>query len=330
MSDIVTENNVVSEAQHLLKNTREMLNEEKWTRAALSNYSTNQFKEFDLILKDAKKLNVIDEIKKDCDEHLIHSKNSIIALFISGMIALSRQIIDDAAIVNLVRIFSDNHKWAIVKYLCDRILEYGESKFALHTLISYYKNENNEESMYGVMERLVKVDYEEADLAKTMAEYHEKKGNDEAAIDYYKKALNRYIGKGTYANIKEIWEKLLNKCLGEIDYFFNVQKKVAKMISEDKAVDLLKLLYNAYKVKNIDIDISINILKIILRYDERDYPSRKEIVECFRKKFKDHSQLEDYIRVSNLSQSYRNVHQALSDFEKHIAFDKGNVFFKIT
>ncbi|MCL2761901.1 MAG: transcription elongation factor GreA [Treponema sp.] len=316
------------ESLPLLKNVREMLNEEKWTRAALSNYSTNQFKDFDALLKEAKELRVIDEMKKDCDEHLSHSKNSIIALYLSGMVALSRQIIDDSAMINLVTLFADNHKWTIVKYLCERILDYGESKFALRTLIDCYKNENNEEVMHSIWERLVKVDYEEADLAKALAEYYEKQGNTEAAIDYFKKALHRYIKKTSFANVKEIWEKLLVYCPEDIDFFLHIQKKVAKDISEEKAIDLLKLVYTFYKNENVHT--AIVILKIVLQYDEKDYPARKEIIECFRKKYADHSQLEDYIRVSNLSQSYRNVHEAITDFEKHIAFDKGNFVFHRT
>jgi transcription elongation factor GreA len=76
--------------------------------------------------------------------------------------------------------------------------------------------------------------------------------------------------------------------------------------------------------------MAITILKMVLQYDEKDYPARKEIVECYKKKYEGHSQLEDYIRVSNLSQSYRNVHEAITDFEKHIAFDKGNYVFHRT
>jgi transcription elongation factor GreA-like protein len=102
-------------SEALLKNVQEMLNEEKWTRATLSNYSTNQFKELDLILKEARDGRVVDELKKNCDEHLTHTKNSIIALYLSGMVALSRQIIDDSAMINLVSIFLDNHKWGIVR-----------------------------------------------------------------------------------------------------------------------------------------------------------------------------------------------------------------------
>ncbi|MDR0302957.1 MAG: transcription elongation factor GreA [Treponema sp.] len=315
-------------AQALLKNLQEMLNEEKWTRATLGNYSTSQFKEFDVILKNARDEKVINELKKNCDTHLTHTRNSIIALYLSGMVALSRQIIDDSAMINLVSIFLDNHKWGIVKYLCERILDYGESKFALRTLADCYKNDNEEELVYGVWERLVKVDFEEADIAKSLAEHYEKLDKKEEAIDFYKKALHRYINKSHFANVREIWDKLLVSNVEDIDFFLHIQKKIAKTISEDKAVVLLNDLYAKYK--NIDIDIAINILKIVLEYDEKDVQGRREIIECFRKKYADHSQLEEYIRISNLSQNYRDVHQAISDFEKHIAFDKGNYVYHRT
>ena len=315
-------------AQTLLKNLHETLNEEKWTRASLSNYSTNQFKELDVILKNARDEKAVDDVKKACDEHLTHTRNSIIALYLSGMVALSRQIIDDSAMINLVSIFLDNHKWSIVKFLCERILDNGESKFALRTLADCYKNDNEDDLIYGIWERLVKVDFEEADIAKSLAEYNEKKGNKEGTVDYYKKALHRYINKGQFANVRDIWEKLILLNPEDIDFFLHIQKKIAKSISEDKAVTLLNELYAIYK--NMDIEIAINILKIILEYDEKDVHARREIIECFRKKYSEHSQLEEYIRVSNLSQNYRDVHKAISDFEKHIAFDKGNFVYHRT
>ncbi|MCL2243783.1 MAG: transcription elongation factor GreA [Treponema sp.] len=315
-------------AQTLLKNLHETLNEEKWTRASLSNYSTNQFKELDVILKNARDEKAVDDVKKACDEHLTHTRNSIIALYLSGMVALSRQIIDDSAMINLVSIFLDNHKWSIVKFLCERILDNGESKFALRTLADCYKNDNEDDLIYGIWERLVKVDFEEADIAKSLAEYNEKKGNKEGTVDYYKKALHRYINKGQFANVRDIWEKLILLNPEDIDFFLHIQKKIAKSISEDKAVTLLNELFAIYK--DIDIDIAINILKIVLEYDEKDMHARREIIECFRKKYSEHSQLEEYIRVSNLSQNYRDVHKAISDFEKHIAFDKGNFVYHRT
>jgi len=315
-------------AQALLKNLQEMLNEEKWTRAALSNYSTNQFEELDVILKNARGEKVMDELKKDCDEHLTHTRNSIIALYLSGMVALSRQIIDDSAMINLVSIFQEKSKWPIVKYLCERILDCGESKYALRILADCYKNENKEEEMYGIWERLVKADFEEADIAKSLAERCEKNKKKDEAVDYYKKALHRYINKAQFPNVREIWEKLINLNIEDIDFFLHIQKKIAKTISEDKTVILLNELYAKYK--DINIDTAIDILKIVLEYDEKDVHGRREIIECFRKKYADHSQLEEYIRISNLLQNYRAVHQAISDFEKHIAFDKGNFVYHRT
>ncbi|MCL2880520.1 MAG: transcription elongation factor GreA, partial [Treponema sp.] len=322
---------VSPEMNTLLKNVQEMLNEEKWTRAALSNYSTSQFKELDTILKEARDGRVIDELKKTCDDHLVHSKTSIIALYLSGMVALSRQHIDDSAMINLVTIFIDNHKWSIVKYLCERMLDYGESKFALHVLYDHLKNENDTTEIWSVAKRLVKADYDEADITKELAEHYEKldkKEDKEDAIDYYKKALHRYNNKGLFTNVREIWEKLLLLCPEDIDFYLHVQKKIAKNISEDKAVLLLKDVYNKYKER--DVDTAIVLLKIILSYDERDVHARREIVECYRKKYAAHSQIEEYIRISNLTQNYRNVHEAITDFEKHIAFDKGNFVFHRT
>jgi len=313
----------------LLKNVQEMLNEEKWTRATLSNYSTSQFKDLDNILKESREGRLDNELKKLCDEHLVHTKNSIIALYLGGMTAISQQIIDDSAMVNLVTIFVDNHKWGIVRYLCDRMLDYGESKFALRTLADCCKNDNEEEAIYGIWERLVKVDYEEADLTKALAEHFEKQGDLENTVDYYKKALHRYIAKQLFSNVKEIWEKLLQFCPEEIDFFLHVQKRVAKNFDELKAGTLLKEVYLVC-IKQDDINTAITVLKQILEYDNDDRQARKDITECFRKKYAGHSQLEDYVRIASLAQGPRNVKEAIQDFEKHIAFDKGNFVFHRT
>jgi transcription elongation factor GreA len=313
----------------LLKDVQNMLNEEKFTRATLSNYSIDRFKELDVVLDNAKKERVLNDIKSICDEHLSHSKNSIIAIYFSGMIALSQNIIDDAALVSLAGIFVDNHKLNIVKYLCERILEYGESKFALRTLGECYKNDNEEEKMFDAWKRLVKIDPDEADIAKLLAERAEKQSDVDEATDYFKKALHRYINKQLFTNVREIWLKLLEYHPEDIDFFLSVQNKVAKNISTDKAVSLLTDVYNSLK-KRGDFNTSIVILKLILNHDERDAFSRKEITECFKQKYARHSQLEEYIKVSNLTQGWRNVHEAILDFEKHIAFDKGNFVYHRT
>ncbi|MDR2149260.1 MAG: transcription elongation factor GreA [Spirochaetaceae bacterium] len=316
-------------SETLLKDVQEILNEEKWTRATLGNYSTNQFKDLDIILKEARTDHVLDELKDMCEEHLVHTKNSIIALYLSGMIALSRQLIDDSALINLITIFVDNRKWNIVKYLCERILDYGESKFALRTLADCYKNDHDEKALYETWEQLARVDFEDADLTKMLAEYFEKMADLDKAIDYYKKALHRYLNKQSWTNVKEIWENLMDYCPQDIEFFLHVQKKIAKTMSQERAIILLQELYTSCRKRN-DISTAIDVLKIMLQYEEHDMYARKEIVDCFRVSYAYHSQIEDYIRVSNLLQGWRNIHEAIADFEKRIAFDKGNFVYHRT
>lgn len=313
-------------SETLVKSVQNMLNEEKWTRAAISNYTKNHFIELAAVVEKAREENRIDEIQKECDDHLTHTKNSIIALYISGMLGLKKKNLDNSALISLVNIFQDNHKNPIVIYLCETILAEDESnKFALRTLANAYREENNEK-IWDIYESLVKLDYEEADIAKLLAEKYEKDGNMEDAVDYYKKALLRYVNRKTLNQIKEVWIKLIALIPEEIDFFYLVQRKIAKSISDIRSASLMQELYAYYK-DNQKWDTAIDILKLILSIDEKDSWARKELTECFRGKYADHSQLDDYIRISNLTQSWRNVFEAISDFEKHIAFDAKNFVF---
>ena len=312
-------------SESLVKSVQDMLNEEKWTRATISNYSIANFKDLDAIIRDAQAARCIDEIKTLCDEHLAHTKNSIIALYLSGISALSKQLLDDSALVNLISIFIDNHKTPIVEHLANRVLEFGESKFALRTLADCYKESNND-ALYGVWERLVKIDYDEADITKLLAEKYEKDGDAEAAVDYYKKALYRYINRKQANSVKEIWTHLVSLIPEEIDFFYHVQRKISKIMGDDRSAMLMQEVYVYYK-DHQEWNTAIDILKIILAYDDKDSWARKEIVECFRGKYAGHSQLDEYVKASNLNQSWRNVFEAIGEFEKHISFDAGNFVF---
>ena len=310
----------------LVQSVVEQLNQEKWTRATLNNYTINNFKELDSLLDQIIQEELEDDVLEVCEEHLHHTKNSIIALYLSGILRLRHQAVDDSNLVMLIDIFSDNHKWTIVEYLADRILDFGENRFALRTLAECYNNENQREKMYEVWERLIRVDFEEADIVRHLAEKREEEGDVDAAVDYYKKALHRYINKKNFNNIKEIWHRLIQYAPEDSEFFDHAEGKIAKMVSEDRAVQLLEDLYPHYK-KEGNWDRAIEILKRVLAYDSKNPWARKEIVECYRNKYADHSHLEEYIRISNLNQSWRNVHDAIADFEKHIAFDAGNFVF---
>jgi len=313
-------------SEELVKTVQDMLKEETWTRATISNYTKNNLVELAGIVEKARSENCVDEVKAVCDEHLTHTKDSIIALYLSGILALGKGTLDNSSLVNLVDIFQKNHKETVVDYLCETILaDDPNNKFALRTLAERYRAENDDK-VWDLYERIVKLDFEEADISKLLAERYESKGDMENAVDYYKKALLRYVGAKNLNAVKEQWTKLVSLIPEEIDFFLLVQRKVAKTISEDKSAQLMEELYVYYK-NNKKWDTAIDILKLILSIDPHDSNARKEIVECFKGKYSDHSHLDDYIRSSNLNQSFRNVFEAISDFEKHIAFDAHNYVF---
>ena len=315
----------------LVQSVQDMLKEETWTRATISNYTQNNLKEFANIVEKAHSENCADEIYDICQEHLSHSKDSIIALYICGILDLQKGSLDNSSLVTLVDIFKNNHKEPIVTYLCESILEDDpNNKFALRTLAEGYRAEGNEK-YWDLYAQIVKIDFEEADLARLLAEHYEEAGDVDMTVSYYKKAILRYINNSNYNAIKEVWSKLIQYIPQEIDFFQLLRRKISKQMGDIRTTTLMQELYNWYKdnapSKKEYWDVAITILKQNLEVEPKDIWARKEIADCFRGKYKEHSHLEEYIRTSNLTQSYRNVFEAINDFEKHIAFDKGSYVF---
>ena len=310
----------------LMQSIQDMLKEETWTRATISNYTQNNLKELADLVEKARNEGIIKEVHEVCQEHLSHSKDSIIALYICGILDLQNGSLDNSSLVTLVDIFQKNHKENIVTYLCESILADDENnKFALRTLADSYLAEGNNK-VWELYEKIVRIDFEEADLAKLLAEHYETAGDKDNAISFYKKAILRYINANNYNACKEVWSKLVQLMPEEFDFFQNIRRKISKQMGDIKTTTLMQELYNYYK-DNKKWDTAIIILKQNLEIDPKDTWARKEITDCFKGKYASHSHLDDYIRSSNLAASYRNVFEAINDFEKHIAFDKGGFVF---
>ena len=307
----------------------QLLNEEKWTRATLSAYTANNFHELDQLLETGRGADAEAEMLEVCEAHLEHAGNSIVALYVSGLISLSRRIVDDSNLIILVNIFVDNTKWNIVEYLCERILEYGENKFALRTLADSYVSKDEAEKSFHVLERLIKVDLEDADTAKALADHRLAADDMDGALEYYKKALHRYINRRSYTHIKDTWDTVIELQPDDLEGLLQIHAKVVNLLGGERAVSLLEALYPHYKEAG-NWDSAAHILKKILSHDPRNQAARSEIIDVYRQRYADHSHLDEYIELSHLGQSWKNVHEAIADFEKHISFDEGNYVFHRT
>ena len=175
-------------AENLVQSVQDMLKEETWTRATISNYTQSNLKELADIVEKARNEDSVNEILNLCEEHLSHTKDSIIALYLSGIFSLQKGILDNNSLETLVDIFQKNHKEAIVTSLCQSILEDApNNKFALRTLAENYMAEGDDKA-WDLYTQIVKIDFQEADIAKALAEHYFDTDKD-LAIEYYKKAI---------------------------------------------------------------------------------------------------------------------------------------------
>lgn len=328
----------------LVLKVQEMLKEATWTRASIGNFTKNNLIELAGIVEKARAENCTNELQQLCDDHLSHTKDSIIALYISGMISLYDGALDNSNLVALTDIFQKNHKENLVTYLCDEILsDDPNNKFALR-ILAESSREAGSDKMWDLYTQIVKLDFEEADMARALADHYEQLALTESdeekskklmkeSISYYRKALLRYIAAKNINSVKDVWSKLVQLIPEEIDFFTLAKNKIAKTISEGRSIDLMKELYEWYKNNKLWesnkklLDTAIDILKQNLEIDPMDKWTRKELVECYREKYADRANMEDFIRQSNLTQDFRNVFEAINDFEKHIAFDKGSYVY---
>lgn len=302
---------------------KEQLNEEKWTRTAIENYAKKNFVDLDDYINRAFEENIEEDLYDVCLNHLAHTQQSIIALYVIGMISLKKDAFDLSPLYKVINQFREYKKYNIVEYLSEKIIEEnGDDKFVLNTLKDVYELTNNNEELYKIWERLVKIDYDNGVIAQKLAALREEQDNEEEAIYYYKQALKRFARKHSMSYVEELWKKLLEFIPLDLDFFYLIEKELVKH-NETEAADLLKLNVD-YAINENKIDDAIDLLIKVLKYNPKDKEMRNKLSDCFKIKYKDHSQLTEYLKMSSLNQTWKNFETALDEFQRRIAFDVGN------
>lgn len=315
-----------------IQDLQKIISEEKWTLVQLQALTVSYFTEWDAKIKTINGDDLI-EAKQICDEYFDQTnKNSVIARYVSGMITLfTRPQEDNIAFLDLISSFAQVKQWALVEYLCKKILAVNESKPALRLLADCYTATDKEAEKYATWERIVKVDYSETEILRKLADYKfetasTKAEDKEAAITYYKKLLNRLMTKNDAGQIKECFPVLVSLIDDDFGYLIGVCERVATHVGNAYAVALLNVLSENFKD---DLDELITINKKILEYSNDNIPARNALVTCYKEKYKGHGRLNTCLTHSKVAdKSYKLVMHAIEDFETNIAFDKGTFVFQ--
>jgi transcription elongation factor GreA len=309
-------------SQDIIAKVQELLNEEKWTRATIENYTRKNFIALDAIIESALKENIAKDLRDACLEHTKHSQNSIIALYVIGIINYEIKALDNNYLVKAITLFRDNKKWSIVEFLADRILGYEENRKALKALVSVYQNMNNEEELWKVYERLVKVDHDNSEIPRKIA-VHYQESNPNLAVYYYKMAMRRLVAHGDLDEMREIWNKLVELIPGDLDFFLSLENKLLeRKLSPEAIGDYYFALCNALSESNADTRLTI--VRIVLRHHPKHKEARALLLATLKEKYDGHSRLENAVLASGIEHPTVGIKEAFETFNKHIAFDAGD------
>lgn len=312
-----------------MKKLQEYLYQEQWTRATFDTFSVNSFGTIDSLLERTTPEDK-QAILELTETYLNNNKSSICALYIAGIIDLQQNSINDQHISNLIDASIEKNKWHIAEHLCMRVLDIKNSLKFLRKLDEVYAATQQNAKQIKIWEKIVTEDFEEADILVKLAQYKLETNAAREGKQDLRKALNRFLHQKKFPEIKSTWNLLLEKEteteIQNMNFFLYYILKIENSLGLDKTKELYISMLEKLP-EDYDADVRIGILKNLLRIESENITFREQLVEEYKKKYKNHEKLEDFIRMTNLGQPWRNVQEAISDFEKHVSFFPGSFVY---
>lgn len=299
-------------------------NDRKFTKAELQAMTIDNFVEYDKAIKKIDSEDML-SIKEISDSLIKEREDSVWGRYVSGSISMIRRPHEDNInMQNLLVSFYEIHNWTVVEFLCNKIIELNENRFALRALADCYEETGRDEQKWPVYVRLVKIDFEERKLTKKLADHYMEIGDTQNAVLYYRRALMRFIAAKDLENIRAIWSTLLTNS-DDFGYYLGVAEKASTQISHAFATeilnDLLKTVVN-------DIDKSIAVLKKEIELDKDNIDAQNALIIAFQKKYASSTRLKQCIKRSGLKAGCADFSKAIDSFEIDIAFDNGSFVYQ--
>ncbi len=310
----------------ILEKIASLLKEESWGRIDPKDVGISRFKILDDIINSVIADGATEEALGTCREYLEEHPGSITASYIMGIMGHQLEKIDYKIYLRrLIEKFTESQKWAIVEVLAEKILEYGESSLALRALATSLERLGRGKEAIPVWEDLLKIERFDAQVAKKLA-LGLIATDPEKGIQYLKLSIEGFIKAKQFDELQPLWQKLVSVSWEDINFFERIERMLVDAKQLELAADLLKILLNKYK-DNENPERAIEFLKKILNYKPEDVHSRRELIKLYEVKYKEHSQFQQFMKLSKLNNFKAPVKFAIQDFEKNIIFDKGNYAF---
>ncbi len=300
-----------------------LFKEELWGRIEPKDIGISRFKILDDLFNSIVSENIFKEALDACSKQLEDHPSSVSAAYLTGLIGYHNDRLEDTVkLRKLIDVFSNHHKWAVVERISEKILEYGENRVALKALATSLERLGKNKEAIPVLESLLKIDRFDAEVAKKLA-FALIDEDIEKSIQYMKLSIEGFIKNGDFGEIPSLWNKLLSVTEEDLTFFERIERLLVEAKQLELTAQLLKSLLGKYRDEE-NPDQSIEILKRILQYMPDDNSSRRELVRFYESKYGAHSQYQQFLKISRLTNYKIPVKGAISSFERNIVFDKDN------
>lgn len=300
-----------------------IFNEEIYIRIDAATVPVTKFKILDDLIEHYKSIDKIEEVKDKISEHLIEHPESISARYLTGIISLIQNRIEEIAhLKNLLDQFKINSRWTVIEYVSDKILAYGEQRMALSFKAEALEKLNKNKELKSVLEKLVRHDRKNPIIAKKYAHFLLQEDKNKA-INYYKQAAESFTRAKEYVQLEEIWPILIENNFEDIPFFEKIERLMVYNKEKARLVTLLYPLVEQYKQLE-DWDKIIYLLKKILENEPTAVKARNDLIRAYKAKYSNHSLLDDFLKMSEIGNNRKPIKNCIANFERNIVFDTNN------
>jgi len=300
-----------------------LFNEEIYTRITIDNIPVAKLKIYDELVQYYTSINKLDEANQIVRGHLEVHPESVSARYITGTISLIQEKIEDfSQLKSLLEQLKVNNKWAIVEYISDHILQYGEQRIALKSKAEALEKLHKNKELKPVLEKLAKNDRKNPEIAKKygLIILDEDKTK---AVSYLKQAAESFARAKDYTQLEEIWEPIVVNNFEDLPFFERIERILLANKERARVGYLLPKLMETYKQLE-DYDKTIYFLKKILDNDPFATKYRSELIKCYKIKYSGHSLLDEFLKMSEIGNTKKPIKACILNFERNIVFDTNN------
>ena len=332
MSQQVTENDTQVSSDPLAAKIIAQINEEKLVKDHLANLQLSRLKTFDELaaaLKDAGPEKSA-EARKLLSENLSESAGSLVSRYILGGLEVLEQQEDESGhLRSLLGEFIKSGKWTIVDHIADLILEHDEkNRAALRAKVDSTERLKGKKELRPFLERLAQIDRKNPDVVKKYALSILEEDAD-SAVSYLKQAGETYARLKDYKNLEEVWNLVVERDHKDMPFFERIERILVGNRERVRMAAYLVSLVDPYKNEE-NWDAVITILKKILEYEPTSSRARSDLVRAYRSRFETHSLLNEFLKMSDLTNHKKAVGPCIAHFERNIVFDKDNYVYHRT